>query len=103
PRPPPTAIYTLSLHAALPISSVKPDILVNATPAGTRGDLENVSIATADELNGVKLVYDLIYNPLETLLIREARAAGCDTRDGLRSEEHTSELQSRENLVCRLL
>src|SRR5690606_39483331 len=27
---------------------------------------------------------------------------GC-TRPGLRSEEHTSELQSRENLVCRLL
>src|SRR5690606_41424671 len=25
------------------------------------------------------------------------------TRDPLRSEEHTSELQSRENLVCRLL
>src|SRR5690606_39491818 len=25
------------------------------------------------------------------------------TLDGLRSEEHTSELQSRENLVCRLL
>src|SRR5690606_39985123 len=24
-------------------------------------------------------------------------------RDSLRSEEHTSELQSRENLVCRLL
>src|SRR5690606_41328117 len=24
-------------------------------------------------------------------------------RDGARSEEHTSELQSRENLVCRLL
>src|SRR5436309_12054765 len=24
-------------------------------------------------------------------------------RGGLRSEEHTSELQSRENLVCRLL
>src|SRR5690606_39580933 len=31
---------------------------------------------------------------------------GCDTNalsSGLRSEEHTSELQSRENLVCRLL
>src|SRR5690606_42026643 len=25
------------------------------------------------------------------------------TKDGTRSEEHTSELQSRENLVCRLL
>src|SRR5690606_42159585 len=30
-------------------------------------------------------------------------AGGGDGGDGLRSEEHTSELQSRENLVCRLL
>src|SRR5690606_41132427 len=27
----------------------------------------------------------------------------CFTTPGVRSEEHTSELQSRENLVCRLL
>ncbi|HSI88420.1 MAG TPA: shikimate dehydrogenase [Pyrinomonadaceae bacterium] len=66
------------------LASTKPDILVNATPAGTRGDLENVSIATADELNGVKLVYDLTYNPRETRLIREACAAGCETLDGLK-------------------
>src|SRR5690606_39481874 len=32
-----------------------------------------------------------------------ATAVGDDLRDVLRSEEHTSELQSRENLVCRLL
>src|SRR5690606_40333975 len=31
--------------------------------------------------------------------LREGRVAGA----GIRSEEHTSELQSRENLVCRLL
>src|SRR6266511_1731722 len=30
-------------------------------------------------------------------------AAGSRDRDPHRSEEHTSELQSRENLVCRLL
>src|SRR2546430_13370551 len=29
--------------------------------------------------------------------------AGGDTRQELRSEEHTSELQSQSNLVCRLL
>src|SRR5688572_31298358 len=29
-------------------------------------------------------------------------AAGCEFHDG-RSEEHTSELQSQSNLVCRLL
>src|SRR3712207_7836759 len=28
---------------------------------------------------------------------------GTDRRSGLRSEEHTSELQSRQYLVCRLL
>src|SRR5690606_29429790 len=31
------------------------------------------------------------------------RSAILLTRNGIRSEEHTSELQSRENLVCRLL
>ena len=30
-----------------------------------------------------RLVYDLIYAPRETRLLREAKAAGCDTLDGL--------------------
>src|SRR5690606_40540261 len=35
-------------------------------------------------------------------VVVRARAAAClvDAGEGLRSEEHTSELQSRENLVC---
>src|SRR5690606_41125516 len=32
-----------------------------------------------------------------------ASSISCATSFGMRSEEHTSELQSRENLVCRLL
>src|SRR5690606_40550256 len=32
-----------------------------------------------------------------------ATQAEADADNGIRSEEHTSELQSRENLVCRLL
>src|SRR2546430_7738179 len=31
------------------------------------------------------------------------RLAACDTQVSARSEEHTSELQSQSNLVCRLL
>src|SRR5215475_15270400 len=45
-----------------------------------------------------------------TTLFRSAGAGACrrnrwsgDRPAGRRSEEHTSELQSRENLVCRLL
>ena len=59
------------------------DILVNATPLGTRGENANEAIATADKLSGVKLVYDLVYNPSETRLLREAKIAGAKTIGGL--------------------
>src|SRR5215813_14816832 len=37
------------------------------------------------------------------LVLRRARVAAEAGCDGVRSEEHTSELQSRPHLVCRLL
>ena len=59
------------------------DILVNCTPLGTKGGEEDGTIATAADLNGVKLVYDLVYNPTETRLIREAKKAGVPTLGGM--------------------
>src|SRR3712207_7503114 len=35
--------------------------------------------------------------------VQPARLGGLDVRGPVRSEEHTSELQSRQYLVCRLL
>src|SRR2546427_8528375 len=35
--------------------------------------------------------------------VREDADVGCEVRAVVRSEEHTSELQSQSNLVCRLL
>jgi shikimate 5-dehydrogenase len=58
------------------------DLVVNTTPLGTRGEQMNESIATADQLRGVKLVYDLVYNPQETRLLHEARQAGAATLNG---------------------
>src|SRR3712207_7388163 len=73
-----TEIYTLSLHDALPISlyptSSHYHLLVNGSPSG---------FATID---------------CRTRLSAAPRRA-CLSR----SEEHTSELQSRQYLVCRLL
>ncbi|HEX2640889.1 MAG TPA: shikimate dehydrogenase [Pyrinomonadaceae bacterium] len=66
-----------------PIAFSNFDILVNATPLGTKGDLENETIAAEEQLTSVRLVYDLIYNPAETRLIREATAAGAETLGGL--------------------
>lgn len=48
------------------------DILVNTTPLGTKGELENQTPAMAEQLEGLSLVYDLVYNPPQTKLLSEA-------------------------------
>jgi 3-dehydroquinate dehydratase / shikimate dehydrogenase len=59
------------------------DLVINATPLGTHGQTEDQTPALATQLRGARLAYDLVYNPLETRFIREARHAGCDTIGGL--------------------
>src|SRR5437868_14220585 len=79
----PTEIYTLSLHDALPIS-------VGPAQVGRRGR-----------------PFSRTTGPTGTA--RSATCCGrcasirCRGPRGPRSEEHTSELQSRFDLVCRLL
>src|SRR2546430_7499578 len=70
-----TEIYTLSLHDALPISQVSPD-----------GKWVAYDVSTPD-LKANKSTSAVMLVPAQ----------------GGRSEEHTSELQSQSNLVCRLL
>ena len=59
------------------------DILVDTTPLGTKGETVNQTVAAADQISGLKLVYDLVYNPAETRLIHEARQAGVPSIGGL--------------------
>jgi shikimate dehydrogenase len=57
------------------------DLLVNATPLGMRGF---PSLPTfVGNLPPQTLVYDLVYHPLETELLRAARELGMPTIDGL--------------------
>jgi 3-dehydroquinate dehydratase / shikimate dehydrogenase len=58
------------------------DVVVNTTPLGSGAHIDQ-SPATAEQLNGARWVYDLIYNPTETRFMREAREAGCETLGGL--------------------
>src|SRR5690606_40728409 len=96
-----TALCTLSLHDALPIytagevsglaavatSGAYSDL--SGTPSIPSGDQLMTGSATAlADLEGAPAMED--FNALLAIL-------------RTRSEEHTSELQSRENLVCRLL
>jgi 3-dehydroquinate dehydratase/shikimate dehydrogenase len=59
------------------------DVVVNATPLGTLGQFEDETPVTASQLRGARLAYDLVYNPIETKFLREAREAGCKTLGGL--------------------
>src|SRR5690606_41274057 len=93
--PPTSQTYTLSLHDALPILR----------------DERDRHAALPDDLAVVE--HELPGDAAQQR--RLAGAVAADQRDPLagvdrevgaveqRSEEHTSELQSRENLVCRLL
>src|SRR3712207_7296505 len=74
-----TEIYTLSLHDALPISFSE---LMNADPEAFRQKFRKMA---ADPFAFYRGSACLFYADME------------------RSEEHTSELQSRQYLVCRLL
>ena len=57
------------------------DVLVNATPVGTAPAVHD-SPMPGGPFTG-QLVYDLVYNPVETRLLREASHAGCRTIGGL--------------------
>ena len=59
------------------------DVVVNATPLGMSGENQEMTPVSAAQLRGVRLAYDLVYNPIETVFLREARAAGCDTLTGI--------------------
>src|SRR5699024_12178298 len=88
-HPAPTEIYTLSLHDALPICSPellphRKSSLSSALPAG--------STQIPDAGNSVPVFLSAFHSE-----------AAPPKSSYSRSEEHTSELQSRFDLVCRLL
>src|SRR5207253_11399217 len=97
PHPPPTYAYTLSLHDALPILRPDPRPLRRAGGAFPRAvpshwcrrDLGAWLWAEQSPGRGNRLGAYVPGPP--------------QARRGHRSEEHTSELQSRGHLVCRLL
>ncbi|NNE98241.1 MAG: NAD(P)-binding domain-containing protein, partial [Pyrinomonadaceae bacterium] len=59
------------------------DCLINATPLGTIGELENQTPIGRAQLKNLHLAYDLVYNPIETRFLREAKNFGVPAIGGL--------------------
>src|SRR5690606_41284533 len=98
-----TQIYTLSLHDALPIS-------IMYIAAITSIDQEIYEAAKVDGAGRFRLMWHVtVPGVMPTFFVLLLLAIGNFINNGMeqfyvfqnRSEEHTSELQSRENLVCR--
>jgi shikimate dehydrogenase len=81
--------------AAIPLSALgdcPADILVNATPVGMAPDIEGIPIAP-EFLSRFQVVMDIVYQPLQTRLLREAEHRGCATIDGLQMLIHQATAQ----------
>jgi 3-dehydroquinate dehydratase/shikimate dehydrogenase len=74
--------FDVSYESLASASFADYDVVINATPLGS-GELIDQVPATAEQLNGARCVYDLVYNPIETRFLKEACKAGCKTVRGL--------------------
>lgn len=60
----------------------KGDVLANTTSVGMQPYVAETP-APANVLGGFSVVFDAVYTPLDTRLLREAKAAGCEIASGL--------------------
>jgi len=61
---------------------LKTNIIINTTPIGMYPNVDD-SLIPVEFLHEDLIVYDIIYNPMETKLIRDANQKGCKTLGGL--------------------
>lgn len=67
-------------HETLKRELERADVLINATSVGMN---EARSLIEPTYLHEDTLVFDIVYSPLKTKLLKDAERAGCDTIDGL--------------------
>jgi shikimate dehydrogenase len=76
------------------LSHVEADILINTTSVGMSPAVDQ-SPVEAHLLPRFATVVDIIYNPLQTKLLRDAKVAGCRTRNGVGMFVHQGAEQIR--------
>lgn len=68
--------------AALARRVAEADIIINCTPIGMH-PREDASLVPAELLRPGQTVFDIVYTPLETKLLRDARSRGCTVISGV--------------------
>ena len=66
-------------------------LIINTTPLGTFPKAEEIPQIPLDQLNSSHLVFDLVYNPAETMLMKACVEAGGKAQNGLEMLELQAE------------
>ncbi|MFO1062926.1 MAG: shikimate dehydrogenase [Pirellulales bacterium] len=61
---------------------IRPGVIINGTPIGMHPDVDDTPY-NKDHLHPEMLVFDTVYNPEQTLLIKHAREVGCNVITGV--------------------
>src|SRR5207247_10840676 len=100
---PPPVHHTLTLHDALPIccgagSRLRASRFPQSSPNGARSGAVHLAKLADEQIRNQQRA-----RRAQADLLRQLRGEIIAIVEQRRSEEHTSELQSRVDLVCRLL
>ena len=66
-------------------------VIINTTPLGTHPNIENCPLLPYHLIGPQHLVYDLIYNPTETLFLQKCKSNGAIIKNGLQMLEIQAE------------
>lgn len=77
-------VKTMALEEWVKADASEPwDILVNTTSVGMHPHVEETPVGESFRFRPGQWVYDVIYNPARTRLLRQAEEAGCKTANGM--------------------
>ncbi len=81
-----TAVRTLALdnHTEYRAATASATLLVNTTRVGMHPNENELPPVLLEAFRPELTVYDLVYNPVETRLLQEAKQRGCRTMDGVK-------------------
>lgn len=77
-------VKSISLGKELERELKESDILINTTPIGMYPNINHKPPVSSDMMHEGLIVNEVIYNPLETGLLKEAKKAGAETISGIK-------------------
>jgi shikimate dehydrogenase len=84
--------HSISYLQFMQVKLPDPVLIINATPVGMYPEAENIPQIPYDSLKPTDLLYDLVYNPVQTLFLKKGEEMGARIQNGLQMLKIQAEL-----------